>query len=120
MSVGLYFIFMDKYIDMILKLRSWVRIAHHIPGRIRLKYKLGIMAHLARFNAHDIERVLDSVPAFRNYKLNSSTGSILIEYDSDLIYPQLLETLFSQDDNVAKQACYDLMDCLNLDGANYE
>lgn len=120
MKLGLYFRIMDKYIDIVLKLRTWVRIAHHIPGRIRLKYKLGIIAHLARFNAHDIERVLDRIPAFRNYKINSSTGSILIEYDSDLISPQLLETLFSQDDHVAKQACYDLADCLNLDGANYE
>jgi hypothetical protein len=100
----------------VLKLRTWVQIVHHIPGRIRLKYRLGIIAHFARFNARDIERVLDDIPAFRNYKLNRSTASILIEYDPDLVNPSLLEALFSLDDAIAERACYDLADCLNLDG----
>ncbi|WCE30846.1 HMA2 domain-containing protein [Vibrio sp. SCSIO 43137] len=108
---------MKDDVKTVLKLRSWVRIAHHIPGRIRLKYKLGIIAHLARFNSDDIARALDDIPAFRNYKLNSSTGSVLIEYDPGTVSPALIEELFSQEDSVAEQACYKLADCLNLNGA---
>ncbi|WED23905.1 heavy-metal-associated domain-containing protein [Vibrio sp. JC009] len=109
---------MNKDVKKALKLRSWVHIAHHIPGRVRLKYRLGIIAHLARFNASDIERALDKIPAFRNYKLNSSTGSILIEYDATIVKPALIEELFSEDDAIAEQACYDLADCINLNGVN--
>jgi len=108
---------MNKHIKMILKLRSWVRLVHHIPGRFRLKYKLGIVAHLVRFNSTDIERTLDNIPAFKHYKLNSSTGSIIIEYDAALVKPAYIEALFSPDDVVVKQACLDLANCLNLDGA---
>lgn len=108
---------MNKEIKNVLKLRSWLRIAHHIPGRIRLKYKLSIVAHLARFNAQDIERALTDIPAFKNYELNRSTGSILIEYDAKTIKPTLIEELFSPDDSIVERACYDLADCLNLNGA---
>lgn len=108
---------MINNVELALKLRSWVKVAHHIPGRVRLKYKLGIIAHLAHFNAHDIERFLDDIPALRHYKLNSNTGSILIEYDTGVIQPALIEELFSPDDAIAERACYDLADCLNIDGA---
>lgn len=108
---------MNEKVKTVLKLRSWVNIAHHIPGRIRLKYKLGIIAHLARFNAKDIEKTLNDIPAFKHYKLNGSTGSVLIEYDPVVVNPSLLDELFSTDDNVAEQACYKLADCLSLDGA---
>lgn len=108
---------MKDKVKTVLKLRSWVQVAHHIPGRIRLKYKLGIIAHLARFNSDDIAKALDDIPAFRNYKLNRSTGSILIEYDPQVVQPALLEQLFSPEDSIAEQACYKLADCLNLNGA---
>ena len=109
---------MKESVKKALKLRSWVHIAHHIPGRVRLKYKLGIIAHLARFNSDDIERALSKIPAFRNYKLNSSTGSILIEYDATVVSSELIEQLFSADDVTAEQACYELAESLNLNGVN--
>ncbi len=105
-------------IEKALKLRSWVKISHHIPGRIRLKYRLSIIAHLARFNEQDISNTLDKVPALRNYQLNKTTGSILIEYDASVVNPVLLDDLFSGDDSTAKRACYDLADCLNINGVN--
>ena len=79
---------MKQHVDTALKLRSWVVIGHHIPGRVRLKYKLGIVAQLAKFKSQDIEHALASIPAFKNYKLNSATGSILIEYDAQQINPE--------------------------------
>ncbi|CAM3624413.1 hypothetical protein VA7868_02481 [Vibrio aerogenes CECT 7868] len=109
---------MNEKINTVLKLRNWVHIAHHIPGRIRLRYKLGIIAHLARFNANDIEKALSNIPAFRNYTLNRSTGSILIEYDPSIVDPTRLEALFSPEDMIAERACNDLAECLNLNGVN--
>lgn len=108
---------MKESVKTVLKLRSWVHVAHHIPGRIRLKYKLGIIAHLARFNTNDITRALDSIPAFKTYKLNSSTSSILIEYDQSLVDPALLDNIFADDASIAEKACFELADRLNLNGA---
>jgi hypothetical protein len=105
---------MKKHIDKALKLRKWVSIGHHIPGRIRLKYKLGIIAQLARFRNKEIEQAIASVPAFKNYKINASTGSILIEYDTASIQPSTIDALFSDSVVEAEQACYTLAEQLNL------
>ncbi|MCG7587450.1 MULTISPECIES: HMA2 domain-containing protein [Photobacterium] len=111
---------MKKHIDTALKLRRWVTVGHHIPGRVRLKYKLGILAHLATFNSSEIERALQNIPAFKNYKLNNATGSLLIEYDASIVKPHLIDALFSQSEQDAEQACYALGACLEIDGANHE
>ncbi|MBO0215327.1 cation transporter [Vibrio sp. Vb2880] len=107
---------MKSYVDQALKLRKWVSIGHHIPGRVRLKYKLGIVAHLAKFRAGDIEQAIASIPAFKHYQLNNVTGSILIEYDAATINPQSIEALFSESDQVAEQACYAIAEQLDLNG----
>ncbi|MDA0149032.1 HMA2 domain-containing protein [Vibrio sp. LaRot3] len=109
---------MKQHVETALKLRSWVVIGHHIPGRVRLKYKLGIVAQLAKFKTQDIERALASIPAFKNYKLNSVTGSILIEYDASLVNPEWINALFSESDLHAEQACYAIAESLNLNGAS--
>jgi len=111
---------MKNQIKTALKLRRWVTLSHHIPGRMRLKYKMGIMLHLATFKTSDIENTLASVPAFKHYKLNKETGSILIEYDATMITPHLIEALFSASEEDAKQAAYQIAENLNMDGINNE
>lgn len=97
---------MNQYVNQALKLRKWVKIGHHIPGRVRLKYKLGIIAQLSSYRSNDIEKALESVPAFKNYQLNAKTGSILIEYDPTAIEPDWINALFSDDEESAELACY--------------
>ncbi|WP_083627130.1 HMA2 domain-containing protein [Vibrio ponticus] len=109
---------MKQHVDTALKLRKWVVIGHHIPGRVRLKYKVGIVAHLAKYKVQDIEHALASIPAFKNYKLNSVTGSILLEYDPTVIQPLLIDVLFSGTEQEAEQACYDIAKSLNLNGVS--
>ncbi|KAB1458395.1 hypothetical protein BIY22_01025 [Vibrio panuliri] len=79
---------------------------------------MGIVAHLAKYKLQDIEHALAAIPAFKNYKLNSVTGSILIEYDPVIIQPQLVDRLFSGSDQQAEQACYAIAESLNLNGVN--
>lgn len=107
---------MKQYVDKALKLRKWVKVGHHIPGRVRLKYKLGIVAHLASYRSDDIESTLASIPAFKNYKLNSATGSIVIEYDANQIQPSWVDALFSESDQDAENACYAIAERLNSNG----
>ncbi|WP_081094942.1 MULTISPECIES: HMA2 domain-containing protein [Vibrio] len=107
---------MKQYVDQALKLRKWVSIGHHIPGRVRLKYKLGIVAHLAKFRSDDIEKAISSIPAFKNYKLNNATGSIVIEYDPMTVNPKAIDALFSDSEQAAEQACYSIAEQLDLNG----
>lgn len=99
---------MKSYIDEVLKIRRWVTIGHHIPGRIRLKYKHGIFASFAKFNSADLEAALGQVPFVESYKLNESTGSLLLEYDPSVVQPQLLDTLFSESVDEVQAACQQL------------
>lgn len=105
---------MKQHINKALKLRKWVSIGHHIPGRVRLKYKLGIVAQLASYRSDEIEQAIASVPAFKNYKINTATGSIVIEYDPSCIQPSTIDALFSDSAADAEQACYSLAEQLNL------
>ncbi|MCG9582350.1 HMA2 domain-containing protein [Vibrio tubiashii] len=107
---------MKQHVNQALKLRKWVSIGHHIPGRIRLKYKLGILAHLASYKSDAIEEAISSVPAFKSYQVNKATGSILIEYDASLVEPALITELFAESEVNAEQACYAIAEKLNLNG----
>ncbi|QLE84442.1 cation transporter [Shewanella sp. Scap07] len=111
---------MNKHIESALKLRRWVTIGHHIPGRIRLKYKLGILAQFASFNTGDIEQAVQKVPALKQYKINHSTGSVVIEYDPQQITPALIDALFAESEQAAREACHQISDRLTLNGADNE
>ncbi|BDM64218.1 hypothetical protein NFHSH190041_16700 [Shewanella sp. NFH-SH190041] len=107
---------MQNHIVKVLKLRRWVMLHHHIPGRIRLKYKLGILTQLVSFNTDKIEQAIAAIPAFKNYKINNTTHSILIEYDIGVIRPEWIDSLFSGSEKDAELACYAIAQQLNLDG----
>ena len=107
---------MSEYLDKALKLRKWVKVGHHIPGRIRLKYKLGIVAQLATYRSDEIEQSLTDFPALKQYKINKSTGSIVIEYDAELLNPASVDDLFSASDGVVEQAFHAITKQLNLNG----
>ncbi len=107
---------MKQYVHKALALRKWVKVAHHIPGRVRLKYKLGLVAHFASYKSSDIEQALASIDAFHHYKLNPSTGSIVIEYDATLVNPEWIDALFSDSQDVAEQAAWSLVSCLSVNG----
>lgn len=65
-------------------------IAHHIPGRIRLKISLeGVKALNGRMNADDPLRV----PGIVNTRVNRFARSIVIDYDPKKIPYELWERL---------------------------
>ena len=69
-------------------------IAHHIPGRIRLKLAgtaavpAGVVARVRQFC-----RVAPEVPGIRSAKLNPLAGSCVVEYDPAAIPPAAWEEL---------------------------
>lgn len=65
-----------------------VLIAHHIPGRIRLKLdpaKLSKAEASAVKGARDFRRLLDGIPGIHSIRLNLLALSCIVEYDTQVI-----------------------------------
>lgn len=88
-----------------LELRQLISIAHHVPGRIRLKFDLGVLGH-------PVVKTLSSLTGegkaslkeagFVDSRLNLPARSLVLEYNPERISPQVLDAFFSHPD--AKQA----------------
>ncbi|MDR1855322.1 MAG: cation transporter [Azoarcus sp.] len=84
--------------DILARLRDCVDIAHHVPGRIRLKLKNGgaaLQATLAAgVEAARFGGALDAVPGVRRIHFNKLARSLTVEYDNraipDCAWPDLL------------------------------
>lgn len=77
------------HIDLIRRLSASLRIAHHIPGRVRLKLDASADAGVAAA-AGDVEslrRSLSGSPGIRTVSLNPLARSCTIEYDPSVIPP---------------------------------
>lgn len=78
-------------------LRQYIAIAHHVPGRVRLKIDPRILAHPAA-------RMLAGLSGNRpevgllGVRLNILARSLIIEYDSKRIHPDDLEAFFTSSD----------------------
>jgi len=101
------------YFEALQKHTSLVRIAHHIPGRIRLKLnadmeKLRKIEHPGIDTRRFVE-ALNTIPGVRQLRLNKLARSVTVDYDNTIIpdqaWPDLLE-------NRASPEATALRDCL--------
>ncbi|WP_018123748.1 HMA2 domain-containing protein [Desulfovibrio oxyclinae] len=81
----------------IAKLRKYLSIKHSLPGRIRIKFSLGIMKDKeALALAQSPPEMPDAVT---ETNLNLFSRTLLIEYDAEQVPPHLLEELITTDDD---------------------
>lgn len=80
----------------LLDLRPHVRVAHHLPGRLRIQVCPGPVAALAlrRYTGAEGEALLQSLPGVRSIRLNALAGSLLLEYDSKQMPFALVDAFF--------------------------
>ncbi|WP_405229143.1 HMA2 domain-containing protein [Lentisalinibacter sediminis] len=81
-----------------LNLRKHIRIAHHIPGRIRLR--IGAEAVTAAQGVDDdlLDRVLAAIGGIEDVRVNAMAGSSVISYQPEKIRPEWWETLLHGED----------------------
>ena len=72
---------------VLARLSGMLTIAHHVPGRIRVKLKPGAAATEALAEAARFERALADHPAIRSVALNPLARSCVIDYDSTILPP---------------------------------
>jgi hypothetical protein len=81
---------LSEAMAQVVRLAPHMEIAHHIPGRIRLKVlPSGIKMALQT----DIQDVVQSVPGIRNVRVNPLSRSVVIEYDAARFPSDLWESI---------------------------
>lgn len=89
----------ENFMDFatIATLRKYLSIKHSLPGRIRIKFALGIMKDPeALALAQSPPEMPDAVT---ETKLNIFSRTLLIEYDAEQVPSALLEELITTDDD---------------------
>ncbi|MCE9870005.1 HMA2 domain-containing protein [Hafnia alvei] len=88
----------------LMTLRRFVEVAHHIPGRIRLRFTNRLISGLSKNKLSALEEICHPEGYLRSYSLNTATGSLVLEYSAAHISPATLNQLFGEDDALAHQA----------------
>lgn len=82
----------------LITLRDGLSVAHHVPGRIRIRFSLKLMGDP---RAHRLLGSSDggrAVPGFRGMRLNTAARSVIIEYDPAVIEPGKLDEALTTGD----------------------
>ncbi len=101
----------NKFIDDLYQFKQWLSIKHHIPGRVRLKFSLSILTKVAHFNQFKVD--IEQSPLIKRYRLNVTTGSLLVEYDEQVLPPYLIDELLQENEAKSRQALQLLTEVIN-------
>ena len=80
----------NKVIQTLLDIVPYLEIAHHIPGRIRLKISFSGIESL---QGVDLESHVNQIPGILNVRVNALALSAIVEYDPECLDPELWEAL---------------------------
>ncbi|XPV75060.1 MAG: HMA2 domain-containing protein [Desulfovibrio sp.] len=91
--------------ELLLGMRGHVAVAHHVPGRIRLKVSISALADprvksmIKNTSSHALPR------GVKNYRVNFFSRSVVVEYDQGVIDPSNLNEVLTTND----QARFELL-----------
>ncbi len=86
--------------DYLIPLLEEAEIAHHIPGRIRLRFNHSIVTRLPKLNGieKEIQKIANQIEAIKNIRLNLFAGSVVVQYDTDLLSPDFWQEVVAEKD----------------------
>ena len=96
-------------LDLLVKLRNFVGIAHHMPGRIRLRLDARSVREVKKVNSNTIDTVLGAMPGITDFRINTKAGSIVINYDINEIEPSWWRVLLEGKEAEAKTLLNELL-----------
>ena len=95
--------------QILMDLRRHLTIKHHVPGRIRIKFGLKLLADPRAQALKSETENKTPPPSIKDTKLNMFTRNVVIEYDPDVIEPEKLhEALTTEDEARFKQLAAEL------------
>ena len=89
--------------NTLMDLRGYLTIQHHVPGRIRLKFGIKLLADPRARSLKEEVGGETLPPSIRNTKLNMFTRNVIIEYDPEIIVPETLHEALTTDDEARFQ-----------------
>ncbi len=81
----------EEIVDKFLDNTRYLKIAHHVPGRIRVKASWTGAQKLAREDTSDFGEVIDRIPGILEYRVNRKALSVIISYDTEILPFKLWE-----------------------------
>lgn len=106
-----------QFVDDMHQLKRWLSVKHHIPGRIRIKFQLAILTKVVCFNQFTAD--IEASPLIKDYHLNMTTSTLLVEYDHHIIPAHLIDALLQEDDVQSRQALLQLTDIITRSTQKY-
>ncbi len=85
----------EEAVDTFLDYIRYFSIAHHVPGRIRVKASLLKARELKKIDRDGIEEIVSRISGITGYRLNKKALSAVIEYDNSVIPPTLWEDVIA-------------------------
>ena len=83
---------------LLMDLRQYLTIAHHVPGRIRIKFAFRMLKDPRAKRLKDETEGKTPPPAILNTRVNPMGRSVVIEYDPELIDPGKLAEVMTTGD----------------------
>ncbi|MBS3799445.1 MAG: cation transporter [Thioalkalivibrio sp.] len=90
-------------LDVLLELRGYVQIAHHVRGRVRLRINYARAHKIGREDRERIGEALRSIPGINAVRMNLAAGSVVIEYAPAKIAPDSWDIVLLGDPQSARE-----------------
>ncbi len=84
---------MENIVDDFLDHVRYLRVKHHVPGRIRVKADLNGVKKLVNVGSTVIEETISAMPGIYNYRINKKALSVIIDYNPEILPFELWEDI---------------------------
>ena len=91
-------------VEDILRLRPYLRIVHHVHGRIRVRLSAAALRAAHRGHLTAFRRFIESLDGVRTVRLSEATLSAVVDYDRCGVPPELWHVLIDGPDDAARRA----------------
>jgi hypothetical protein len=79
--------------EILLRVRAHLKIAHHVPGRIRLRFAPSILAAVPEIATAKGSDLLDGLRGVENVRVNAAASSLVVTYNPESLPPNWWERL---------------------------
>ncbi|MBB4305424.1 hypothetical protein GGD81_004501 [Rhodobium orientis] len=79
------------------QIRPMLKIAHHIPGRIRLSVSLKALTSGPKLSPGTVETLLARLEGIMSVRINRAAGSATVAYDPNTFPPDLWSKIIAGD-----------------------
>lgn len=89
--------------EFLLAARRQLRIAHHVPGRLRIRFAPALMNDAPELSEAAALQALQGIAGVRAVSLRRATLSLVIDYDPSVIPPETWDTIVHGSDGEARE-----------------